>query len=380
MGISQLFIHFKKGFDFDKQQYNQQTNSCYYYYSKSIDSIKLLRQTIMALVAKFAISTTELSDGPATQATRVASSSSSLFVADGASICKLADENWSKSETVWQGNANIQSIQSTSSSSDELGIVAAADAVGNVMVTTNGQFTLRQKGTANESGWCGVTFNEVDKSLAVTFMWDRVSSVIDGAARFEHELPPLSLCGSKSKSGVFIITEWNDVTIWDVRAPRGGLVERLISNQIGGGGNGPLWASDTVGNNFCVGGEDRTVSLFDDRKMRVVDTWKTPLKHDIVGLKFVESTSGLLLSCVGLDHELCHWSSSLSSSSKIKKNQENDDDKLDDDDEQRRTNFGRLHHNHRIFRAKARWTGICTFKENGIIGRDSEGTLYKFVI
>jgi hypothetical protein len=198
-----------------------------------------------------------------------------------------------------------------------------------------------------------------------------------GKARFEHELPPLSVCASKIHPSLFYVTEWNDVTIWDARATRGGLVERLVGNQIAGGGSGPLWASSASGNTFCVGGEDRTVSLYDDRKYRIVDTWKCPLKHDIVGL-YLEDEKHDFGHCValGLDHEIANLKpQEAAKSENIKDVGAGAED--DDPDEAGSNYHGRLHHNHRVFRAKSRWTGLC--KVNGkLIGRDSEGSFYIF--
>ena len=321
-------------------------------------------------------------DGPAHQATRLAVCQNNIFYADGPTLVSVHCEslrNDPNNHVAIKRVVNLPSrIQSIAAQTN--GHVAIVDSLGNLFVS-NGHnlqhFDLEetsQKYVSKESGWCGVAIHELNQSIAVSNMWSRNTFITGTSALFEHELPPTSLAASASQDGVYFVTEWNNITIWDSRASRGGLVERLIETQIGGGGSGPLWSTSSCENYFCVGGEDRTVSLYDVRKNRLVDTWRTPLKDDIVMSKLYRDRSNVLSCAVlGLDHEICTWNSGCAST-------DNDITSAVDEASDRRTNFGRLHHNHRVFRAKSRWSGMSFLEQRKMIGRDSEGTLYMFAI
>jgi hypothetical protein len=128
---------------------------------------------------------------------------------------------------------------------------------------------------------------------------------------------------------------------------------RLVGNQLGGGGRGPIWGLAGFDDNKVVlGGEDRVVTVLDDRKWRNVDLWKTPLKHDIVGLLGIKKK----LCVFGLDHEV------------VMRENEGDEGVAP-----------RHRNNHRAYRARARWSGMCA-DEHFIYARDALGALMLFKI
>ena len=96
----------------------------------------------------------------------------------------------------------------------------------------------------------------------------------------------------------------------------------------------------------------------DSRSQAVRDTWKTPLKHDIVGL-VARGVDGVV--ALGMDHEMAahEWGDKPVSSSS----------------EPEAAALGRLHHNHKVFRSRARWMGCAVLGEK-CVGRDIEGTWY----
>lgn len=328
----------------------------------------------MKNISKWKSSQANQGDNPATQATRLANASNHLFYPAGSSIFKSSslepNEEKLKEELWGESDHDIQSITSHGSK------IAAIDGRGKILLGNEEKMESISKDRNTEFSWCGVSFNKVDGSLASSRMWDRKTSIINSSTTFLHELPPVSISASDLRSHIFVINEWNEVTIWDVRQARGGLVERLRGNQVGGAGILPLWASASIGNYICFGGEDRLVSIIDDRKWRVVDIWKAPVKHDIVGLQLFKKPISEELCCLvlGLDHELAEWTPSFRHrKSQVELRKEDEVDDLEG-------NLGRLHHNHRVFRAKGRWSGITVSSNdsNTFYGRDDEGTIYSF--
>lgn len=281
-------------------------------------------------------------DGPATQATRLACTLNDVVYADGCELYSRSKQTQADDNLLWTSKHSIQSVTAMDNK------LAAVNSLGHVWI--NGQELASCSNSSDESGWCGLALGTAN-TLAVARMWEHDTMVLDletgnVISRFHHAQPPIALCASPSKPNVFFACEWNMATVWDSRA-RIPLIETLSGNQLGGGGNGPLWAIDASESSFCVGGEDRIVSSMDDRKWRSFDLWKTPLKHDIVGVSFVPNTR---LVALGLDHEIAQC---------VEKHSH------------------RLHDNHRVFRTRARWSGVCNIGDE-LWARDAQGTLYCF--
>ncbi|KAH9255721.1 hypothetical protein BASA81_006115 [Batrachochytrium salamandrivorans] len=286
-------------------------------------------------------------DGPATQASRLAATLDSVVFADGCQLVSHAKQPsaMTREALLWTSQVEIQSVTSAIASHQ----VAAVNGLGQVWI--NNQDLVLPK--CKEFGWCGLAFDGAsNRVLNVTRMWEKDTLVVDletglPVTRLEHSKSPLAITASPSKPNVLFVCEWDSATVWDTRA-RIPLVETLAGNQLGGGGNGPLWAVDAAESSFCVGGEDRVVASMDDRKWRSFDLWKTPLKHDIVALALASSKR---LVALGLDHEIAQCMEKHSH---------------------------RLYDNHRVFRARARWTGVCAAGDGELYCRDAHGTLYSF--
>jgi len=87
----------------------------------------------------------------------------------------------------------------------------------------------------------------------------------------------------------------------------------------------------------------------------VVDTWKTPLKHDAVALLLRDGA----VTCLGLDHEVAShaWDGGAAA---------------------KRSSRLDLNHHH-VFRSRARWRGAAWAHANApatCIGMDVAGALY----
>lgn len=285
-------------------------------------------------------------DGPATQASRLAATLDSVVFADGCELVSRAKLGAQEEALLWTSQVAIQSVASAIASRQ----VAAVNGHGQVWVNSQ---TLDALPKCREFGWCGLAFDGAsNRVLNVTRMWEKDTLVVDletglAVTKLEHSQPPLAVTASPSKPNVLFVCEWDSATVWDARA-RIPLVETLAGSQLGGGGSGPLWAVDAAESSFCVGGEDRVVASMDDRKWRSFDLWKTPLKHDIVALALA---SNKRLVALGLDHEIAQC---------VEKHSH------------------RLHDNHRVFRARARWTGACAAGDGELYCRDAHGTLYSF--
>jgi hypothetical protein len=168
---------------------------------------------------------------------------------------------------------------------------------------------------------------------------------------------------------MWLTCEYGDVTAWDARQPKP-LVWRMTSNKFGGNadalyaisgdGRGGAGLEQTC--SVVVGGQSRNAYQVDCRKWSVKSVWRTPMKHDIVGL--VRGDGGVV-AALGLDHEVAFHVMRGSS-----EREEEVDGGEDEND------LGRLHHNHHnVFRSRARWLGAAVV-DHKLIGMDVDGVWY----
>lgn len=145
----------------------------------------------------------------------------------------------------------------------------------------------------------------------------------------------------------FAVTEGPQVSVWDVRvAERAGCVQRLLAAQAGepllAVAAAPAGGAGLIG----VAGGDRALSVYDDRRWRVLSKWVGCAKYEVTGISFSSIDPGTAY-ITGLDYEVTcgRWDSSTG-----------------------RGEGGRLF----AFRGDARWCGVSKAEGRDLLAGWSE--------
>lgn len=164
-----------------------------------------------------------------------------------------------------------------------------------------------------------------------------------------------SFLPNKSTASVVVTAEMNEFSIWDIRQDKA--VAREVPSL-----NKTLYtvACSPDGLSVAVGGEDKTVYIYDSRNWKVSTRWKCPLKYDLVSIQFSPTDPGLCY-LAGTDNEILSGQFKRSEPSLATKSM--------------------LQQNHRLgFRGESRWIGISAIanddQQDLIVAACETGCIY----
>ncbi|XP_042033304.1 uncharacterized protein LOC121779907 isoform X2 [Salvia splendens] len=159
-----------------------------------------------------------------------------------------------------------------------------------------------------EGSWAGLCFNPSQLSMAAT-----ARSFCKSIDVYDHDIHlrtlrtlgfPTSLIfmDSFKESGgsMLATTEGSQLSVWDLRVKEnGGCVQRIMGSV----GNMLYTVSISSSGNIAVGGEDRTVTVYDPRRWCATSRWLNCSKYEITGLCF-SSVDPNYLYVQGVDYEI----------------------------------------------------------------------------
>eukprot|EP01133_Synstelium_polycarpum_P019072 gene19072-22837_t len=182
----------------------------------------------------------------------------------------------------------IQTITSNPSYSR----VAAIDARGSVSVFSNNEndivqlYNIAPTSQSVESGWSGVSIHPtLDTQLSTTRFFqkqvhnydaDRLVSTYQLA---NHPTQIAYFTPSGSTSSLLAVTEQNQLNIYDSRLPNALIHKFTPSSSV-------LYAIGTSDHYVGVGGEGRSLHVYDTRKWSNVGNWSNCLKYEITSINF----------------------------------------------------------------------------------------------
>ncbi|KAI4366848.1 hypothetical protein MLD38_022664 [Melastoma candidum] len=160
-----------------------------------------------------------------------------------------------------------------------------------------------------EGSWAGVCFSPDESSLAVVARsFCRSIDVYDQDTHlrtlktlwYPSSLNFVESLSNGSRKSVLAITEGSQLTIYDLRMKEnGGCLNRICGTC---GDTFFAVCSSTTGN-IAVGGDDRTVTVYDPRRWSALSRWVHCSKYEITGLAF-SSVNPDYIYIQGVDYEV----------------------------------------------------------------------------
>jgi hypothetical protein len=202
----------------------------------------------------------------------------------------------------------------------------AAVGSGAVAEGDDGVVSMRMTSEAKgnrEHGWTGVALQEGSDHVYACSFWNKCVQQYDGAGggcvrNSYTALNPTCIKPVKMPEGqdLLALCEANVVSLWDLRASqRGGCVQRLQTSEE------ELCCLDVSKDGMlATAGREKTVFVYDTRKMKMVGQWIRALKYEVMSLLF-SSKDATQCYVTGLDHEVfCgSWVSGGSNLSTLKR-------------------------------------------------------------
>lgn len=214
--------------------------------------------------------------------------------------------------------SEIQSIALAETKSMDCSILGSVDSYGDLIVSRlDDSNTDADRSTysvspqdcgVGEGSWAGLCFNPSQLSMAaVARSFCKSIDIYDQDIHLRTLRTlwyPTSLIFmdsfSESGSSMLATTEGSQLSIWDLRVKEnGGCVRRLMGSV----GDMLYAVSISSSGNIAVGGEDRTVTVYDPRRWCATSRWMNCSKYEITGLAF-SSVDPSYIYVQGVDYEI----------------------------------------------------------------------------
>ncbi|KAH6824104.1 hypothetical protein C2S53_004070 [Perilla frutescens var. hirtella] len=214
--------------------------------------------------------------------------------------------------------SEIQSIVLAETKSMDCSILGSVDSHGDLIVSRlDASDTDADRSTysvspqdcgVGEGSWAGLCFNPSQLSMAaVARSFCKSIDIYDQDINLRTLRTlwyPTSLIFmdslSESGSSMLATTEGSQLSIWDLRVKENGGCVRRIMGSVGD----MLYAvSISSSGDIAVGGEDRTVTVYDPRRWCATSRWMNCSKYEITGLSF-SSVDPNYIYVQGVDYEI----------------------------------------------------------------------------